>query len=196
MPFSERTVFRSFLMLVCLTSVCWLAASNASAQSEVSETGVVETLSEYPIPSQTIVLPVSVTDAWAAFTTSEGYSSWAAPFAVVDLRVNGTIEASYAENAVAGDPANIVISIPAYLPERLLVMKTIQAPPGFATPELLDRLVSIVEFEAVGPSRTRITLSAVGYTDEDEEMRTGFLRANAWVLGQLHAYLTGDTASE
>ena len=192
-------VQRNFLMTALGMSLLFTPASLASddtAAASRTETGTVRTLSEFPIPSQSIVLPVSVADAWEAFTTSEGYSSWAAPFAVIDFRVNGTIEASYAEGAQAGDPGNIVISIPAYLPERLIVLKTVQAPPGFASPELLDRLVSVVEFEALSPTTSRVTLSAVGYTESEDEMRSGFLQANAWALGQLHAYLANSDVAE
>lgn len=185
---------------LALLGTC-LAACAPSPQ--VADTAVgaeastdVETLSEFPIPVQRVVIRAPVREVWDAFTTTEGYSAWAAPFAVVDLRVNGTIEASYADGASAGDPANIVLSIPAYLPERMLVLKTIQAPPGFASDETLERLVSIIEFEALGPDATRVTLSGVGYTEDDDEMRTGFLRANAWTLGQLRTYLEGETPEE
>lgn len=192
-----RTGFIASLALLgtCLAA-CAPSPQVADAPVNADAATGVETLSEFPIPVQRVVIRAPVRDVWDAFTTTEGYSAWAAPFAVVDLRVNGTIEASYADGASAGDPANIVLSIPAYLPQRMLVLKTIQAPPGFASEETLERLVSIIEFEALGPDATRVTLSGVGYSEDDDEMRTGFLRANAWTLGQLQTYLEAETPEE
>ena len=169
-----------------------LAVSSTGPSAAAQDNPGVETLSEYPIPVQTARIAAPVEDVWDAFTTSDGYMGWAAPFAVIDLRVNGSIEASYAPDAVAGDPGNIIISIPAYIPERLLVLKTTQAPPEVATAEVLDRLVSIIEFDAIGPDETELRLTGVGYTPEDDQMREAFLQWNAWSLEQLRAYLAGD----
>jgi len=189
-----RFLFSASLLCTGMAACSSPAPEQYSAVTETSTS--VETLSEYPIPVQSIILRAPIAEVWEAFTTSEGYAAWAAPFAIVDLRVNGTIEASYADGATSGDPANIILSIPAYLPERLLVLKTTQAPPGFASEETLERLVSIIEFEALTPISTRITLSGIGYTEDDDEMRTGFLRANAWTLDRLRSHLEGDTSSE
>ncbi len=188
--FFSRAVMVSFGLLL---AACGQSSISLSAEPP-ENTGEVQTLSEYPIPTQAITIAAPVEDVWAAFTTSEGYQAWASPFAVIDLRVNGTIEASYADGATVGDPANIVISILAFLPEELLVLKTIQAPPDFASQDVLDRLVSVIEFESLESNLTRVKISGVGYTDEDSPMREFFLQANAWSLGQLNAHLTGATS--
>ncbi|WP_394692973.1 SRPBCC domain-containing protein [Hyphobacterium sp.] len=189
--FFSRTVIAGLSLVLAACGQSSISLSAAPPET----TGEVQTLSEFPIPTQAIAIAAPVEDVWAAFTTSEGYQAWASPFAVIDLRVNGTIEASYADDATVGDPANIVISILAYLPEQFLVLKTIQAPPDFASQDVLDRLVSVVEFESLEPNLTRVTISGVGYTDEDSPMREFFLQANAWSLGQLNAHLT-EAASE
>jgi uncharacterized protein YndB with AHSA1/START domain len=141
------------------------------------------------IAQQSRVLDAPVADVWAAFTTTEGYSAWAAPFAEIDFRVGGTIEASYAENPVLGDPANIIIEIQAYLPERLLVLKTVQAPPGVADEDTLARLVSVFEFEDLGDQTTRLTISGVGYTEADQVMRDSFADGINWTMSALETYL-------
>src|ERR1700712_2990917 len=51
-----------------------------------------------------IEVPATADEVFAAFTTSEGFRSWAAPVARVDLRVAGMIESSYDARARIGDP--------------------------------------------------------------------------------------------
>src|SRR6187455_1918075 len=40
-------------------------------------------------------IPASARDVFAAFTTSDGFKSWAVNMAQIELRVGGMIEASY-----------------------------------------------------------------------------------------------------
>lgn len=159
---------------------------------ETEATGVVETHQSGGILQQSIIVPAPIETVWAAFTTDDGYEAWAAPFAHIDLRVGGLMETSYMPGAEIGDPDNIRIGIEAYIPERLLVLKTISAPADVASPEMLDRLVSIFEFEPVGEDATRIMVSGVGYGEDEDSLRLRdfFIEGNAWSLRQLHASLT------
>jgi hypothetical protein len=52
---------------------------------------------------QSVVVPASVSDVWAALTTSEGLRTWAVPVAHADLRVGGIMESSYDAKAKIGD---------------------------------------------------------------------------------------------
>ena len=100
---------------------------------------------------------------FAAFTTSEGFASWATPVAHVELRVGGFIEASYDANAKIGDPANIRNEILAYVPDRLLVIRNVQAPPGFADPDLFRHTATVIEFTPSDASHTHVTITNAGY---------------------------------
>lgn len=49
------------------------------------------------------------------------------------------------------------------MPDRVLVIHNIQAPAEFADPELFRRTVTIIEFTAIGPRHTRVTITNAGY---------------------------------
>ncbi|MEO9633686.1 MAG: SRPBCC domain-containing protein [Parasphingorhabdus sp.] len=137
------------------------------------------------------VISSPVADVWAAFATEDGYKSWAVPVAFVDFRVGGFFETSYNPEAKIGDPANIKNEILAYIPEQLLVLKNTQAPPGFASRDILDRLVSVFQFEALENGQTKITISGIGYGPDEESQRlVKFFKAgNSWSLGELNKML-------
>ena len=134
-----------------------------------------------------IDVPVSTKEAFAAFATTEGWKTWAVPFAVGDARVGGVIETAYRLDAQPGDRSNIKNQFIAWLPNRLVVFRNVQAPPDFKNPELFARVVSVVEFEALGPTATRIVMSGVGYGPgpEFDVLYKMFQGGNAWSLGKL-----------
>ena len=154
--------------LISLLTAALAPATAASAErswrdfKDVSNSSFVE-----PGGDRSIQLSVDVAaspkDVFDAFTTSEGFASWAVPLAKVELRVGGFIEASYDAHAKLGDPDNIRNEIVAYVPDRLLVIRNAQAPAGFADPELFRRTVTIIELVALDRSHTRVTLTNAGY---------------------------------
>ncbi|MEM5518729.1 SRPBCC domain-containing protein [Henriciella sp. AS95] len=185
---------------ISIASLLLALAACVSSETPVEETalpsGVVETVTTENILEQTIIVDAPVSDVWDAFTTSEGYMAWATPFAVIDLEIGGQIESSYELDAQAGESDNIKLEILAYLPQELLVLKTVQAPPGFASQETLDRLVSVFEFDPVSDTRTLVTISGVGYGDDEESkrLREFFVEGNAYSLRALHnSFTAGPT---
>src|ERR1700683_3164063 len=134
-----------------------------------------------------IDVPASAHAAFAAFTTTEGFASWAVPIAKVELRIGGYIEASYDPNAKIGDPNNIKNQIDAYVPDRLLVIHNVQAPAGFADPELFQRTVTVVEFNALDSQHTRVTLTNAGYGTGDrfDTLYRHFEWGDAYTLQEL-----------
>jgi uncharacterized protein YndB with AHSA1/START domain len=163
----KRLVHGSALLICTLPAALPAPAAAADAHSwrdfkEVSNSSFVE-----PGGDRSIQLSVNVAasphEVFDAFTTSEGFSSWAVPVAKVDLRIGGFIEASYDAHATIGDPANIRNEIVAYVPDRLLVIRNAQAPAGFADPELFRRTVTIIELVAIAGNRTHVTLTNAGY---------------------------------
>lgn len=141
---------------------------------------------------QSIMVDAPVKDVWRAFTTSEGWMNWAVPYAHVELRIGGLIETSYAPNAKRGDADNIHNRILSFLPYRMLSFRAEQAPPGFEHFELLESLHSVVEFEAVDESRTRVTIYGVGYRqgEDFDELLDFFRQGNAWTFAQLEKRFT------
>jgi uncharacterized protein YndB with AHSA1/START domain len=154
--------------LLAFVGLIYVAAPVGAAEpswrdfKDVANTSYIEPSGERSI-QLSIDVSASPHDAFTAFTTSDGFSSWAVPIAKVEFRIGGYIEASYDPNAKIGDPGNIKNAIVAYVPDRVLVIHNIQAPAEFADQELFQRTVTIIEFTALEPRRTRVTITNAGY---------------------------------
>ena len=109
------------------------------------------------------------------------------PVAKVEFRVGGYIEASYDPDAKFGDPGNIKNQIVAYVPDRLLVIHNVQAPPGFADPELFQRTVTMIEFITLDAQHTRVTITNAGYGSGDrfDTLYRHFEWGDAYTLQEL-----------
>jgi uncharacterized protein YndB with AHSA1/START domain len=110
-----------------------------------------------------IDVPAPAHDVFTAFSTSQGFSSWAVPVANIDFRVGGMIEASYDSHAKLGDPNNIKNAIVSYIPDRLLIIRNVQTPPGFVNAALFQKTVTMIEFQPLDANNTRVTLTNAGY---------------------------------
>ena len=136
---------------------------------------------------QEVVVNAPLADVWKAFTTKEGWESWAVPFAHVDLAVGGLIETAYEPAAKRGDAGNIHNRILSFLPQRMLSIQAVKAPPDFEYTDLLPSLHSVIEFEVVDAARTRVSISGVGYRDGDsyDALLDFFRHGNAWSFERL-----------
>lgn len=136
---------------------------------------------------QAVVVDAPVEEVWAAFSTSDGWESWAVPFAHVDLEVGGLIETSYEAKASRGDSSNIHNRILSYLPYRMLSIQAVQAPPDFEYADLLPSLHSVIELEPLEDGRTRVAISGVGYAQGEgyDRLLRFFRQGNAWSLERL-----------
>lgn len=142
------------------------------------------------------VVPAPAADVYRAFTTTEGFRSWAVPMTKVDLRIGGMMESSYDARAKLGDPNNIKNEIVAYVPDRLLVIRNRQAPAGFADPELFARTVTVMEFQPMGPKATRVVITNAGYGKGErwDTLYGHFEWGDAYMLAQLvKRFETGPT---
>jgi uncharacterized protein YndB with AHSA1/START domain len=110
-----------------------------------------------------LVIRAPATTLWKAFTDAKTYQAWAAPVSAVDFRLGGVIEASYDPKGHLGDPDNIKNALIAYLPERLLVFRNVQAPSMLPGRAAYPRTVKVLEFTALGPDETRVAISGVGF---------------------------------
>lgn len=175
--------------VVCL--IVGLAAA-AGAVTEASESKVVDSSHTLPggerVLEQSVVVPADLRQAWEVFATSEGFTTWAAPVAAVDLRLGGVIEASYSIGSRIGDPANVRNEIVAYVPQRMIAFRNVQAPPSAPfDAQTFQRLHTVVFFEEVESGETRVTIVQPGYGPG--EMYDGVYRhfewGNRWSLEML-----------
>lgn len=111
-----------------------------------------------------IVIKAPAARLWAAFTDEKVYRAWAGvPVSAIDFRLGGVIEANYNPQGHLGDPQNIKNMFIAYVPERLLVFRNVQAPDGLPGKAMYGNTAKTLEFQALGPNETRVTVSGMGF---------------------------------
>ena len=135
---------------------------------------------------QVIELDAPLADVWKAFTTNEEAAKWMAPVVEIDLRSGGTMKTNYSKEAGIGGPGTIVHHILALDAPHLLVAKT-EAPEGNPFKNVLQHLTGSWRFEALSPTKTRVTLGMHGWPagTESKGVRAFFERANPGVLKKL-----------
>lgn len=173
--------------LALLTAVLCFGQLAVAAPGTVIDTSYRTTGGERVI-ELSVLVKAPVGEVWAAFTTGEGFSKWAAPFARIDLRVGGQFETSYNAAAVSGAPDNIRNEIVALVPLRLVVIRNVQAPPKvpFDTPSF-QKTQTAIHFQPIDAQTTRVTLQNAGYLEGPgfDSTYRHFLAGNAWTLGRL-----------
>jgi uncharacterized protein YndB with AHSA1/START domain len=158
---------------VVLSTVLVLAAAAAAA--------------EEPRAVHVAEVDAGLTEVWAAFTTDEGLRTWMAPLAEIELAVGGTIRTSFDPGgSLEGDGA-IVNTILAYDPQRMLALAPTGYPDAFPFAAAMRATWSVYYFDEVSPSRTRITVVGLGYTDgeDSQKLRAFFEPANAELMRRL-----------
>jgi len=112
---------------------------------------------------QSIDIAASPSCAWRALTDEEGIKSFGVTVAHVEMKNGGVIEEGFSPNAKIGGADTIRHRIIAYLPERLLVLRNEQTPPGLPHAELYRNVVQVILVEPRGKGRSRLTISHTGY---------------------------------
>lgn len=145
---------------------------------------------------QSIIIDAPAHVLFQGYMDSKEFAKWNAPVSAIDLRVGGTLEATYDATHKIGDPDNIKHRIITFLPDRLVVFQNIQAPKMLKGSEAFQRTVIVLQYEPLGPNRTRVTLSCTGWgNDPDSQRLYGFFRAgNASLLESMKKVFDGRTA--
>lgn len=132
-----------------------------------------------------IEVPASLAQAWDAWTTREGITSFFAPDAKVEARAGGAFEIYFDPAAAPGSKGADGMQFMALQPKTMLSF-TWNAPPHL--PEARQqRTLVVVRFEPVGDKATRVSLHHTGWGDggEWDQAYTYFDRAWGRVLGNL-----------
>ena len=137
-----------------------------------------------------IVIKAPIADAWAAFTTVDGWRTWATPYVTLStprLAVGAEFESSYHLDAAPGQDTNIRHRVLAFIPERMFAFQTVQSPKGFPHPDEVRQVFSVLELEPVDAKRTRVKLSMIGYGTGPgfNGLYNFFAKGNPWSLGKL-----------
>ena len=190
-------IMRSLILGACALAFTAGLAKAQTAKSwrdfpGVSNTSYVDAAGERAL-QLAMDIPAPPHDVFEAFATSEGFKRWAVAVARVDLRTGGEIESSYDPKAVIGDPNNIKNQIITFIPDRLLVIRNVQAPAGFPGKDAFQKTVTVIEFEPI-PAGTRVRLTNTGYGSgpEADTVYGHFAWGNAYTLAELRKRFTGN----
>jgi len=130
------------------------------------------------------VVDAPVDSVWNVFTTTAGLESWMAAHASFDLRIGGTMQTVYAPEGKLGDASTIENTILAYELNRMLAIQVSKAPAGFPFPNAIRNMWTVIYFEAVDGTQTRIREVSMGFgaDEESQKMRQFFDQGNASTL--------------
>lgn len=123
-----------------------------------------------------------------AFTDATTYKGWSGvPIAAIDFRVDGAVEAAYDPGGRIGDPQNVKNALVAYVPDRLLAYRNVQAPDALPGKADYPRTAKTLEFDAIDATTTRVTVSGVGFGTGDgfDKLYAFFSGGDAAMLVQL-----------
>ncbi|WP_374567702.1 SRPBCC domain-containing protein [Ideonella sp.] len=108
-----------------------------------------------------VVVPATLDQAWAAWTTREGITSFFSPGAEIDARVGGAFHIFMDPSAAPGERGADDMRYMALQPMKMISFDW-NAPPSL--PEArAQRTFVIVRFEPVGDKQTRVTLHHTGW---------------------------------
>lgn len=177
----------TFLLRALAAAACFATAAGAAASSTVIDGSRTESDGTRTM-HLSVEVPAPASEVWKAMTTTEGWRSWAAPVAQVDFRLGGIIETSYDLAGAPGAPGNIRNQIVAFLPQRMVAIRNVQAPPktSFDVPAF-QSLHTIVLIEPVNDARTRVAFVQPGYANGEpwDTLYKHFAWGNAFTLDLL-----------
>jgi uncharacterized protein YndB with AHSA1/START domain len=133
------------------------------------------------------IIKAPVDAVWAAFTTKEGQESWNVAHAEIELKVGGKMRTHYDQSGRIGDPNTIENTILCFEPKRMLAIQVANAPEKFPYKNAIKNTWTVLYFEDVGQSRTRLTLVGLGYGNDDEsrKLRNFFDKGNSYTVKKL-----------
>ena len=174
------------IIAAALGGIVALGSANAGQAADVRNASFVEPNGDRVL-QLTIDIAAPPARVWKGFVDEETLRHWNAPVAHVDLRTGGEIEESYDPKARLGGGQTIHHRIVTYLPERLLVLQNISAPPGLPGAGAYPKIVQVIQLEPLADGGTRVTLSGAGYgTGADFDQLYGFFaQGNAGYLKSL-----------
>jgi uncharacterized protein YndB with AHSA1/START domain len=132
-----------------------------------------------------VVINATLDEAWAAWTTREGITSFFAPDAQVEPRVGGAFHIHIDPGGAPGQKGADDMRFMALQPKRMLSFDW-NAPPHL--PEArAQRTFVVVRFEPLGERSTRVTLHHTGWGDGGQWDQAYVYFDRAWgnVLGSL-----------
>lgn len=124
------------------------------------------------------VINAPVAEVWREWTTKDGIESWMVARTEIDLRVGGTWRTSYSKTSNLDDDESLRHVILSYDPLKMFSMRTVKPPKSFPFQKAILNTWTVVYFEPLGESRTKVTARMMGFTeDEDSQKLRAFFEA-------------------
>jgi len=166
----NRAIICIFVAAVALSN--WMCpAFSASTDSIVTEA----------------VINAPVAEVWREWTTKDGIESWMVAKTEIDLRVGGIWRTSYSKTSNLDDDESLRHIILSFDPLKMFSMRTVKPPKSFPFQKAILNTWTVVYFESVGESRTRVTARMMGFTEDEDsqKMRAFFEVGNRTTLDNL-----------
>jgi uncharacterized protein YndB with AHSA1/START domain len=139
-----------------------------------------------PIVTEAVInAPVSV--VWREWTTKEGIESWMVAKTEIDLRIGGTFRTSYSKTSNLDDDESLRHIILSFDPLKMFSMRTVKPPKNFPFQKAILNTWTVVYFEPVGESQTKVIARMLGFGEDEEsqKMRSFFEAGNKTTLDSL-----------
>jgi uncharacterized protein YndB with AHSA1/START domain len=127
---------------------------------------------------KTIEIAATLDQAWDAWTTREGITSFFAPDAVIDPRVGGAFSIHFDPGAAPGSKGADDMRFMALQPKKMISFDW-NAPPHLREARA-QRTFVVVRFEPLGDKATRVSLHHTGWGDGGEWDKTYAYFDRAW----------------
>jgi len=141
---------------------------------------------------QEVRISVPIEKVWVAYTTKQGWESWAVPMAEVNWKVGGLIRTRYDTKGKIGEAGTIVNHIVNYVPMRLITLQAELSPhfPEFMQKDAKD-FYNVIVFNKIDDYHTKVESFGIGYKDTEEyhSLMKFFIPANEQSYINLINYL-------
>ena len=141
---------------------------------------------------QALSLNTPIEKVWNAYTTKQGWESWAVPMAEINWKVGGMIRSRYDTKGKIGDAGTIVNHIINYVPMKLITLQAELSPhfPEFMQGDAKD-FYNVIIFTKIDDSKTKVESYGIGYknTEKYQSLMKFFIPANEQSYINLINYL-------
>jgi uncharacterized protein YndB with AHSA1/START domain len=183
------------LAVLILVSSCVCASPAKSGKIPAVKNSSYEVGGERVLRHE-MIMKAPLEQVWHSFTTPEGLRTWVAPVVEFELRTGGRFHTTYQREGRVGDPGTIYNTVLSYVPLRMLTFKIGLTQAFPEAPRQASTLFAVAEFEPLGKSKTRVTLSMVGWGrgKEWDEVYGFFEKNNPIVMTSLRDALAAGAA--
>jgi uncharacterized protein YndB with AHSA1/START domain len=144
-----------------------------------------------------IAAPVS--EVWKLFTSNDGLKQWMATQVEMEtLKPGAKIRTRYGTDGKPGDDGGIEHTILCVEPQRLFAFQCTGQPKAFPFKEAIKNVYFVIRLEPLGPERTLLTMTTVGYTNDPEsrQLQAFFEEGNSQTFDQLRKAVADRMAKE